>query len=128
MSHATIIPHVAPEEPGAIAEALRGRRFEAQLIRVHKREPLPVSIDGMAGLVVMGGPIGVHDTNRHRYLGDVVRLIGMALEARRPVLGVCLGREMLAAALESDVREGSAQRNWLAHRHAQRCRPRLTPM
>lgn len=107
MSHVTIIQHVEPEGPGAIADALQARGLERHLIRVHEGQPLPVSIHGMAGLVVLGGPMGVHDTHRHRHLRDAMRLIEMALEARRPVLGVCLGSQMLAQALGSEVRAGA---------------------
>jgi GMP synthase-like glutamine amidotransferase len=59
----------------------------------------------MAGLVVMGGPMGVHDDLP--WLEPERALVRAAVEAGLPVLGVCLGAQQLAAALGADVTTGS---------------------
>ena len=60
----------------------------------------------VAGLVVMGGPMSVHDDLA--WLADERTLLRAAVEAGRPVLGVCLGAQQLAAALGAPVMEGPA--------------------
>ncbi len=61
---------------------------------------------GKAGLIVMGGPMGVYEEAQYPFLRDEMRLIESALSAGTPVLGVCLGSQLLAAALGAEVRKG----------------------
>lgn len=62
-------------------------------------------VAGLAGLVVMGGPMNVDDP-RHPGLAAERRLVRSAVEAQVPVLGVCLGMQLLARALGSTVHAG----------------------
>jgi GMP synthase (glutamine-hydrolysing) len=62
---------------------------------------------GAGGLIVMGGPQGVYETEQHPYLKDEMRLIENALKDNRPVMGVCLGSQLLAAALGAKVYRGA---------------------
>jgi GMP synthase (glutamine-hydrolysing) len=59
-----------------------------------------------AGLIVMGGPMGVYDQAQHPFLHDEMRLIESALTLSRPILGVCLGSQLLAAVLGAEVKKG----------------------
>ena len=68
--------------------------------------PPPPAVADIAGLVVMGGPMSVHDDLD--WLADERALLREAVEAGRPVLGVCLGAQRLAAALGAPVTEGPA--------------------
>jgi GMP synthase (glutamine-hydrolysing) len=106
MSRVTIIQNVAPEGPGLIRDALLRCGIALRLVRVYAGELIPSSLDDTAGLVVMGGPMGVDDGDRHPHLREVYRLIETALEARVPMLGVCLGSQLLAAVLGAEVRPG----------------------
>ena len=62
---------------------------------------------GAGGLIVMGGPEAVYQLDRYPYLRDEIALIENALKAGRPVLGVCLGSQLLAAALGANVRRAA---------------------
>ena len=68
--------------------------------------PLPASIPEDAGLVVMGGPMSVGDAGDSRwpFLAPEIDLIARCLRDERPVLGVCLGAQLLAHALGAAVR------------------------
>ncbi len=65
--------------------------------------PAPESI---GGAIVMGGAMGVHDTDDHPWLATERRWITRTVEAGIPVLGVCLGAQQLAAALGAVVTTG----------------------
>ena len=58
-------------------------------------------------LVVLGGPIGVADTDAYPFLGAELELMGERLARDRPTLGVCLGAQLLAVAAGGSVRPGS---------------------
>lgn len=104
---ARVLQHVAPEGPGRIAEALESAGFDVALTRIDRGEPVPKTLDGAAALVVMGGPMGVYEADVHPHLRDELRLIETALRAEAPFLGVCLGSQLLAAALGARVYPGS---------------------
>jgi GMP synthase (glutamine-hydrolysing) len=61
---------------------------------------------GKAGLIVMGGPMGVYEQAKYPHLRDEMDLIESALKLGRPVLGVCLGSQLLAAVLGAKVKKG----------------------
>jgi GMP synthase-like glutamine amidotransferase len=96
---------VAHEGPGLISGALgdAGHRFD--VIRPDLGDPLP-DHRSIAGLVVMGGPMGVHDADDHPWLLPERALIAAVAEDGKPVLGVCLGAQQIAAALGAEVRTG----------------------
>jgi GMP synthase-like glutamine amidotransferase len=100
-----ILQHVAHEGPGTIARVLADSGAEVAVTRLDLSEPLPDLAD-LEGLVVMGGPMGVHDGDDHPWLVAERILIGEAVESGMPVLGVCLGAQQLAAALGAEVTTG----------------------
>lgn len=106
MSAVYVIQHVAVETPGLIAEALKARNIALDFIRPFKGEPIPRRLGDHAGLVVMGGPMGVYEQDEYPFLRREIRLIEDALSERRPVLGICLGSQLLAAALGAPVTRG----------------------
>ena len=103
MPHVIVLQHVAPEGPGAIADSLADHGIETRPVRIDQGQAVPSALDGAAGLVVMGGPMGVYEADRYSHLRDELRLIEAALHAQVPIIGVCLGSQLLAAALGARV-------------------------
>jgi len=101
------IQHVPFEGPGAIAHEAARRGTPLQSCHPYAGDPLPDPGE-LRGLVVMGGPMGVSDTATHPWLADELELIRTAAQAGVPLLGVCLGAQLLAAALGAHVYPGSA--------------------
>ena len=112
MSRVSILLHAEPETPGLIAEILNRRGVEMEIVRGYAGERVPASMDGRDALVVMGGPMGVYDQGRLPFLRDEIELIGDALRSGKPVLGVCLGSELLAAALGAKVEPARKEIGW----------------
>lgn len=96
------LQHVAYEPPAAIADWARERGHDVSGTHLHDGEALPAP-DAYDLLVVMGGPMGVHDTDEYPWLAPERNLISRTLDAETPVLGVCLGAQQVAAALGADV-------------------------
>jgi GMP synthase-like glutamine amidotransferase len=104
-----VVQHVAHEGPGSLAEALVSAGHDYDLVRVDRGEAIPAAdvVADLAGLIVLGGPMGVHDTATHPWLGDERTLLAAAVAAGLPVLGVCLGAQQLALALGGEVTTGA---------------------
>ena len=106
MTDVIAIQHVHCETLGIIEEVLAGSGLRPRHVRVFDDEPVPLEMEGAAGLIVMGGPMGVYEQESYPHLRDEMRLIEGALKEERPVLGVCLGSQLLAAVLGAKVYPG----------------------
>jgi GMP synthase (glutamine-hydrolysing) len=106
MAKILVLQHHPAENLGAIADALEEAALAWQYVRVFDGAPIPKDLRGAGGLIVMGGPESVYQLDRFPYLRDEIALIEAALAAEKPILGVCLGSQLLAAALGAEVRRG----------------------
>ena len=68
----------------------------------HQGDRLP-NLSGMDGLIVMGGSMNVYEAATYPWLADEKSFIASAIAAGRPVLGICLGAQLLAVALGATV-------------------------
>jgi imidazolonepropionase-like amidohydrolase/GMP synthase-like glutamine amidotransferase len=100
-----VLQHVAWEGPGTIASEATARGLELELFRMDKGERVPPA-EEFGGVIVMGGPMSVHDTADHPHLVHERRLLRDAVERDIPILGVCLGAQLLASALDARVEKG----------------------
>jgi GMP synthase (glutamine-hydrolysing) len=107
MAKVWVLQHHPAENLGAIADALESAALAWQYVRVFDGQPVPADMKGAGGLIVMGGPESVYQLDRYPYLRAEIALIENALKAGRPVLGVCLGSQLLAAALGANVRRAA---------------------
>ncbi len=96
------LQHVPFEDLGAIGPWLAGRGARVTATRCYANPSFP-SLDGFDWLIVMGGPMSVHDRDRHAWLVQEERLIGRAIAAGKTVLGICLGAQLIAQALGARV-------------------------
>jgi GMP synthase-like glutamine amidotransferase len=101
-----VLQHIACEPPGAFEDELRARGLDLLRVELDEGESPPDWRD-FAGLIVMGGPMGAYEDAAHPWLAGEKRLIAEAAEAGHPVWGVCLGAQLLAAALGAEVRPGA---------------------
>jgi len=109
MAKIWVLQHHPVENLGAIADSLEEAALAWQYVRVFDRPPIPADMKGASGLIVMGGPESVYRLDRYPYLRDEIRLIESALHDNKPILGVCLGAQLLAAALGANVKRGESR-------------------
>lgn len=100
-----VVKHVPWEGPHRIGEALITGGLELDVRCVLDGDDLP-ALDEVVGAVFMGGPMNVDQVDEHPGLLVEREWIGAAAEQGIPVLGVCLGAQLLARALGSDVVAG----------------------
>jgi GMP synthase-like glutamine amidotransferase len=96
------LQHVPFEGLVAIEPWLSARGFEITGTSLYETSRLP-GLDDFDWLIIMGGPMSVHDESDHPWLGSEKRLIADAVAASKVVLGVCLGAQLIAAALGAKV-------------------------
>jgi GMP synthase-like glutamine amidotransferase len=104
MNPVAIFRHSPTEGPGYFATYLDSQDVPWRLVALDQGETVPSSPEGLSGLVFMGGPMSVNDDLP--WIAPVLELIRNATAAEVPVLGHCLGGQLMAKALG-----GSVQRN-----------------
>ena len=97
MKEILITRHEPHEGPGYLANYLDRHGLPHRLIRIDQDDPIPTSIDGHSGLVLMGGPMSVNDPLP--WIPRLTKLIQQAVAADLPVLGHCLGGQLISKAL-----------------------------
>jgi GMP synthase-like glutamine amidotransferase len=101
MKPVAIFRHHPAEGPGYFATYLERHGIAWRLIRIDARDPVPPDPSGFSGLAFMGGPMSVNDDLP--WIPPVLDLIRIALERGMPVLGHCLGGQLMAKALGGRV-------------------------
>jgi GMP synthase-like glutamine amidotransferase len=96
-----IFRHLQCEGPGYLADFLDRHDVPWHLIAVDEEQPIPKTLDGIGALVFMGGPMSVNDDLP--WIRDELSLISQAGSKGMPVLGHCLGGQLIAKALGATV-------------------------
>ncbi len=73
------------------------------VLPAHRGSPVPTSMEGYVGLLVLGGEMGANDDDDYDWLAPTRALIATTVEAGRPFLGICLGHQLAAVALGGEV-------------------------
>ena len=103
MTKVLVIRNVSYETEGMLEALLRGQGLTLDIVDFQQEPSAEPRLDGYGGLVVMGGPMGANDTDRYPYLLEVERLCSEAMESSVPLVGVCLGAQIMAKVLGSEV-------------------------
>jgi len=106
MSKVWVLQHIHCETLGTIADALGAEGISAEYVRTFKGEKVPDEMGGGAGLIIMGGPMGVYEQDRYPFLRQEILLLEQAMKEEKPVLGICLGSQLVATALGAKVTKG----------------------
>jgi GMP synthase-like glutamine amidotransferase len=100
-----VLQHIACEPPAAYEDELVAWGAGLHRVEVDEGEPLPDWRE-FAGIIAMGGPMGAYEDAAFPWLSAEKQLIAEAVHAGTPFWGVCLGSQLLAAALGARVYAG----------------------
>jgi GMP synthase (glutamine-hydrolysing) len=103
MRRLLVFQHVSFEILGTLHPLLKARGFRIRYANFGRHPEARPEVSGYNGLVVLGGPMNVDDLTRHPHLAVEVELIRQAIDQGMPVLGVCLGAQLIAKALGAPV-------------------------
>ena len=109
MTTCVALRHVPFESLGALGPLLDERDAKTEVVDVPLGLGEPSVVLNADLLVVLGGPIGAYETETYPFLSQEVELIRTRLRADRPVIGICLGAQLMAAALGAAVYKGAAK-------------------
>ncbi len=99
---ALILQHVPFEDIGSIRSWMETRQGEISYTRFFKNEPLP-ELKGLDLIIVLGGPMSVHDEDVHPWIRPEKQFIHDAVQRGVPVLGICLGAQLIANSMGARV-------------------------
>lgn len=104
MRRVIIFKHVAGEVLGTLNPLLKEQKLNIRYVNFERYPSAEPSLEKYQGLVVFGGWMGVYEADRYRHLKVEMRLIEQALKKDIPILGICLGSQILAHVLGANVR------------------------
>ncbi len=93
-----VIRHIPHEPAGTMEDALRLAGLDFHYVDMFAAPPKYLDAKNVPALIIMGGPMNVDETQKYPYLADEIVWIREALAAETPIVGVCLGAQMLAKA------------------------------
>jgi GMP synthase (glutamine-hydrolysing) len=103
MKKLLVCQHVPHEILGTLNPLLKRAGFRIRYVNFARHPDAQPSLEGYDGLVVLGGPMSVNDAHRLPHLTIEMKLIEEAMKKNLPVLGICLGAQLIAKTLGADV-------------------------
>lgn len=107
MKKVVFIQHGDVDKPGLLADELLVQGIDLEIVHPYAGESLPVDASRFHGVVLGGGGQGAYEVDLYPYLEAECGLIRSAMARQMPVLGLCLGGQLMARALGADVRQAS---------------------
>jgi GMP synthase (glutamine-hydrolysing) len=103
MKKLLVCQHVAHEILGTLNPLLKRAGFRIRYVNFARHPDAQPSLDGYDGIVILGGPMSANDTDRLPHLATEMNLIEQAMQRNLPVLGICLGAQLIAKTLGAAV-------------------------
>jgi len=98
-----VFQHSQIGTPGRLGMTLRDHGFDLDIRRPDLKDPVPTDLDDVHGLVILGGPQNVTDIAALPWMQQEAGLIRAATEAGLPVIGICLGAQLIAHSLGGQI-------------------------
>ena len=101
-----VLQHVECETLGMMENIFRENNIDFSYIQPFNGDKIPDNLTDFNALIIMGGPMGVYDYAKFPFISDEITLIKNCLHSNKPILGICLGSQLLASALGSNIIPG----------------------
>jgi GMP synthase (glutamine-hydrolysing) len=105
-----IFQHMESEAPGIFPDILEARDVPFEIHRLYETGETPKAI--RSPLIILGGGMSVHDEQKFPFLVQEKAIIRRYIRERRPVIGICLGAQLIADATGSRVYPGAREFGW----------------
>ena len=102
-----VFQHVPFEILGTMHPLFKQDNFRIRYINFGRHANSRPNLKRYRGLIILGGPMGVNDVSRYPHLQTEIDLIRKAIDKDIPILGICLGAQLIAAALGAKVSKSS---------------------
>lgn len=95
-----VIQHVANEGLGILADELKSAGLEWETLMASETTVFPASVklESYGAMIILGGPVSVYDMEKHPWLKREILVIQEFLRQKKPILGICLGAQLIAQA------------------------------
>jgi len=93
------------ETLGILEDIIVDEGFNYRYVKIFKGEKIP-SLDNYRGILILGGPMGVYDDKKYPFLKEEISIIKEAFLQGKPLLGICLGCQLIAKAFGAKVYAG----------------------
>lgn len=103
MPKVLVCQHVGYEILGTLNPLLKKNRIRIRYVNFYRDHHATPTLNGYDGLILLGGPMNVDETSRYPFLAYELKLIREAIALDIPVLGICLGAQLIAKALGAAV-------------------------
>ncbi len=99
-----VLQHDDRNTAGRLGLTLRDHGFKLDIRKLHRGDPVPDDLNDVDGVISLGGKPNVDDSrDDHPWIDAELAFLRMAHDASLPVVGICLGHQMIAAALGGEV-------------------------
>lgn len=105
MRKVLVFQHVAHEILGTLNPLLKARGLRVRYVNFDRNPDEKPSVEKYDGLIVLGGQMGVYEADKYTHIKVEMQLIEQALKKGIPILGICLGAQILAHVLGANVRK-----------------------
>ncbi len=103
MAKVLVFQHVAYEPLGVLDPLLRNAKHRIKYVNFYRHPTAKPSLKGYHALIVLGGPMNVDEIDKYPHLQTEVKVIQEAIAKDIPILGICLGSQLIAKALGANV-------------------------
>ncbi len=109
MRKVLVFQHVANRLLGTLNPTLKERKLKIRYINYERTPNERPTVERYNGLIVLGGQMGVYEADQYQHIKVELKVIEEALKKNIPVLGICLGSQLIAQVLGSEVRKHSVK-------------------
>lgn len=104
--------HVSYEDTGCIDYWIQAKGHSWSVTKFYEADPVLPAFENFDWLIIMGGPMSVHDIMRYPWLVAETKFIGTAIKKNKVVIGICLGSQLIAHALGAKIYSNKKEVGW----------------